>query len=214
MAETRASISQVALFCGLVVIGCALDLGSKAWIFGRLGITPPRVAGQQDPIVIVPGIFGLTTNLNPGALFGMGQRFTAAFAVLSVLAALGIAYWLLFAGAGRDRWLTVALACIMSGIFGNLYDRLGLPGLIWPNWPGWQGYKEYGVLPGQPVYAVRDWLHFQIQRIGFDWAIFNIADSLLVVGAIMLFWHVAWREPRLMRSSNSSAKALPSATVE
>jgi lipoprotein signal peptidase len=39
-------------------------------------------------------------------------------------------------------------------------------------------------------------MHFEIRSIGFDWPVFNIADSLLVVGAAMLFWHALWRERR------------------
>ena len=137
MAETsRLPIARLALFMALVVLGVALDLGTKSWIFGRLGVTTPRLRGDSDPIVLIPGIFGLTTSLNEGALFGMGQRMTPLFAALSVLAFCGIGYWLVFGGAGRDRWLVVALAFIMAGILGNLYDRLGLPGLVWPNWPG------------------------------------------------------------------------------
>ncbi len=88
----------------------------------------------------------------------------------------------------------MALGFILGGIFGNLYDRLGFPGLVWPQYPN-------DPRAGQPVFAVRDWLHFEIQRIQFDWPVFNIADSLLVVGAAMLFWHVAWREPRLRHSA-------------
>jgi lipoprotein signal peptidase len=53
---------------------------------------------------------------------------------------------------------------------------------------------------GEPVYAVRDWLHFEIAAIGFDWPVFNIADSLLVCGAALLFWH-ALRAPKPAGSS-------------
>jgi signal peptidase II len=84
-------------------------------------------------------------------------------------------------GAARDWVLTISLAAIMGGIFGNLYDRLGLPGLAW-NFPANR--------VGQPVYAVRDWLHFRIEDANggvlFDWPVFNIADCLLVSGSILL----------------------------
>ncbi len=183
MALRTVSASRILLFLAIVGGGCAIDLATKSWIFLKLGMP-----FENRPIVLIPGIFSLTTSLNEGALFGMGQGMTPIFAALSLLAAAGIVYWLFFAGGARDVWLLCALGAIMAGIFGNLYDRLGFPGLIWPNRPD--------VFPqaGQQVYAVRDWLHFEIRRIGFDWAVFNIADSLLVCGAIMLFWHVAWRE--------------------
>jgi signal peptidase II len=108
----------------------------------------------------------------------MGQGMVHVFALLSVVAAAGILYWLFWAGAARDRLLTVALGAITAGIFGNLYDRLGMPRLIWPDWHP---------RAGQPVYAVRDWLHFKIEGV-IDWPVFNIADSLLVCGAALLFW--------------------------
>jgi len=182
MIANRVPASRIALFVGLIVVGCAADLSTKSWIFSRLGMP-----FESAPIVLVPGVFSLTTSLNDGALFGLGQGMTRAFTVLSAMAAIGIFYWLFFAGAGRDTWLTVALASLMAGIFGNLYDRLGLPGLIW---------QSPSPKAGQPVHAVRDWLHFEIRKIGFDWPVFNLADSMLVLGACMLFWHVAWRERR------------------
>ena len=177
--------SRIALFIILAAVGCALDLATKSWIFGKFGT---QAAAGPDPIVIIPGVFGLTTNLNEGALFGVGQGKAIMFAGLSIIAAVGVLVWLTIGGAVRDLWLTIALAAIMAGILGNLYDRLGLHGLTWP-WP-----RE-----GQPVYAVRDWLHFQIEAIGFQWPIFNLADSFLDIGAGMLLWHVIWRERKMAR---------------
>ena len=100
--------------------------------------------------------------------------------ILSVIAALGILYWLFYAGAARDWLLTVALGCVSAGIVGNLYDRLGLHGLKWP-----EGYP--GHVAGEPMYAVRDWILVMIGR--WPWPTFNMADSLLVCGAAMLVWH-------------------------
>lgn len=185
---------RIALFLGLAVGGLALDLGTKHWIFGKLGLP-----GENPPIVIFPpDIFCFETSLNPGALFGMGPGMWPVFSILAVIASLGLLYWVFFGGAGHDTWLTIALGCVMGGIFGNLYDRLGLHGIIWP-----PGHK----LAGQTAHAVRDWLHFQLRSIDFDWAVFNLADSFLVVGAIMLFWHAIWREPRMVKAAQRQAAA-------
>jgi signal peptidase II len=51
---------------------------------------------------------------------------------------------------------------------------------------------------------VRDWLHFKINGI-VDWPVFNIADSLLVCGAIILFWHV-WSSQRACSDEKQSAE--------
>ncbi len=135
----------------------------------------------DNAIEVWPRVFSLTTSLNEGALFGMGQGMTFVFAGLSIAASIGIIYWLFVRGGSQSWFLTIALAIITGGIFGNLYDRLGLPGLEW-NFPADR--------VGEPVYAVRDWLHFQLLRkdgsIFFDWPVFNIADSLLVCGSVLL----------------------------
>ena len=49
----------------------------------------------------------------------------------------------------------------MAGALGNCYDRLVL------------GH-------------VRDFVHFHVDAIGFDCAIFNFADNMLVAGAVVL----------------------------
>jgi signal peptidase II len=129
---------------------------------------------------VIPDVLGFDTSLNEGALFGWGQGKVAVFAAASVVAALGLLVWLFWFRAARDRWLTLSLACVMAGVLGNLYDRLGLPGLAWP--AGFPGHA-----PGEPVYAVRDWILVMIGR--WPWPTFNIADSLLVCGAGLLLVH-------------------------
>jgi len=169
--------NRYVVFSAIAIAGCAIDLLSKSWVFAWRGMP-----GQQPSFWLLEEIFGFTTSLNEGALFGIGQGQVALFAALSLVAAVGIVIWLFWVGAAHDWLLTVALGCVMAGIFGNLYDRLGLPGLKW-NFPN----QLHEV--GDPVYAVRDWLHFKVDAIGLDWPIFNIADSLLVCGAALLVWH-------------------------
>ncbi len=175
------------VFVTIAVGGCAADLLTKSWIFGRLGYQQVQQGVPAPPVWLVDDIFGFETSLNEGAVFGVGQGQVVAFAALSVVAAVGIILWLVFARQARDLHLTTALSFVMAGILGNLYDRLGLHGLTWVNVYDRTGKLVHEV--GEPVYAVRDWLHFKIDAINFDWPIFNLADSFLVCGAILLVWH-------------------------
>ena len=114
---------------------------------------------------------------NPGALFGMGAGYSIVFAIFSIVALSLIIGWLFWFRAAHDRWLTVALGLVSGGILGNFYDRVGL-----------------GAKPGYPAHIrdnVRDWILFRLEGVPlFDpWPNFNIADSVLVIGAAMLFIH-------------------------
>ena len=183
-------VRHLILFLALAAGGCAVDLWTKHWVFEKLGYYQVEGELADSPLVLVDGVFSLETHLNEGALFGIGQGKVFLFVGLSLLAIGGILIWIVFGGAARDRLLTVALGLVLGGILGNLYDRVGWAQMKW-------SYGVPGHSAGDRVYAVRDWLHFQIQSIGFDWAIFNIADSLLVVGASLLLWHALChgREP-------------------
>jgi signal peptidase II len=108
----------------------------------------------------------------------MGQGYVWVFAALSILAMLGIPIWLFVFGAARDGWICTALGLVMGGVLGNLYDRLGLHGIV-ETAPGGQV---------QQVYAVRDWILWQLND-QWRWPNFNIADSLLVCGACLLAIH-------------------------
>lgn len=159
------------LFTAIAIVSAAIDLVTKWALFRRLGMP-----GERPGIVLVPQMLTLETNLNEGALFGMGQGMGLLFAGISCVAIGGILYAVSRRPTREDRWLLVALALITGGIVGNLYDRLGLPGLTW--------HAPIG-RAGTPVLAVRDWIHFSLEGI-IDWPIFNLADTWLVIGAGLL----------------------------
>jgi len=162
--------SRVAVFLTLAFLGGVADLWTKAAVFAWRGLP------GGEPYWIFEGVFGIETAVNIGAVFGLGAGQGLLFAALSILAGMGILVWLFWFDAARSWWLTFALGLVTGGIIGNLYDRLGL-------W--WQeGY------PQEWSSGVRDWILFRLQGVPFfdPWPNFNIADSLLVVGAMMLLW--------------------------
>lgn len=175
--------SRWVLFLCLALGGAAFDLSTKSVIFAKVG--PPG----SPPVAIAPGVLELHTNYNPGALWGFGRSLPHSgliFAGLSVLAGVAIVAWLFLGGAASSLTLTIALGLIMAGAIGNCYDRL-----------------VYG--------QVRDFVHFHVDSIGFDWAIFNFADTMLVAGAVILALFAARPEPA---APTESPAAMPSQEAE
>ncbi|MEC8557735.1 MAG: signal peptidase II [Planctomycetota bacterium] len=173
-------------FALIAVGGTAVDLLTKQWIFQWRGLP-----GQMPEWWIVEPYFGIETAVNPGALFGMGAGWGLGFAALSVLAAIAVIVWLFRFRAIESRWLVTSLGFVTGGIFGNLYDRLGL----WnppENVPEWSS-------------GVRDWILFRYGE--YTWPNFNIADSLLVCGAIMLAVHSIFVAETEEESAESKDKA-------
>jgi len=185
--------NRYVVFAVIVCAGATVDLWSKHVVFRDLGYPrqslaepaavmtfqdgrhelfdrPARVEGQSRPYLDGWVKFRLYTSFNSGALWGIGQGRTGIFAVASLAAVIGILVWLFYFGAANSRWLTVSLALIMAGTLGNLWDRLAL-----------HGYTDH---QGQPIHAVRDFLLFTFGS--YNYPIFNLADALLVAGAIML----------------------------
>ena len=149
----------------LTALCATADVVSKGLVFREFG-----VHNGTDWLLDGWLKFRFFTSLNPGALWGVGQGFALGFAAVSVVALVGIWYWLFWRQAARSAWLTTALSFVSAGTVGNLCDRLGMHAL-----------KDVN---GQPIFAVRDFLDFRFGS--FDWAIFNIADICLVTGAAML----------------------------
>lgn len=177
MPTRRVPLGHVLLFWGIALGGMAFDLATKTLIFAEVP--------YQSSRSVISGMLELHPSHNKGALWGMGSEIPYSgyvFAALSVLAGIGI-YWYLFRrGAAVDAKLTAALALIMAGALGNCFDRL---------------YFGY----------VRDFVRFHIDRIQFECAIFNFADNMLVAGSIFLMILALRPEPGETTSASSSSEA-------
>jgi signal peptidase II len=184
-ARSGVPVSRYAVYCFLMIAGFAADQITKYAIFGKYFDPDARVPAHKW---LIENWLAIETTTNQGALFGMGQKQTFWFVLLSFIAIAGIAYWLFVHRAAISWTITIALGMVTGGIFGNLYDRLGL----------WHGAD----IADRHSYAVRDWIHFRwpsapsfLQSLFNPWPNFNIADSLLVCGAIALVVHAFFFAP-------------------
>ncbi|OYT70714.1 MAG: signal peptidase II [Chloracidobacterium sp. CP2_5A] len=116
----------------------------------------------EMPVRVIPGFFRLRYAENPGIAFSLFDSGTPAMRMtllgIAVCAALGASFYLWRTPAER-RLLRVTLTCLLGGILGNAIDR---------------------VVHG----AVIDFLDFYWGAWHFP--TFNIADSCITVGAILL----------------------------
>ena len=130
----------------------------------------------QQPVQVVPHFY-LTLLHNTGAAFsflsdaGGWQRWF--FAALALVVSAVIVIWLARLPRG-SRWLAIALALVLGGALGNLVDRVVL---------------------GYVVDFIQVYLPFLPWRIFNPWPAFNVADSAITVGAIMLVVDT-FRHPR------------------
>lgn len=113
----------------------------------------------------LPGIFSLTYLQNRGAAFSMLQDQQWLFAIITFLV-IGFGVYYFIKNIKGDFWLLFGLLLIISGGLGNFIDRVRL------------GY-------------VVDMVHLDFM----DFAIFNVADSYLTMGVILLFIAL-WREEK------------------
>ena len=114
------------------------------------------------PHEAIPHVLNWTLAFNPGAAFsflagGSGWQ-TWLFGVLAVVVSIGLAVWL--ARTPRGDWRTaLPLALIIGGALGNLIDRL---------------------VHGQVTDFIQVYWH------AWSFPAFNIADSAITVGAVIL----------------------------
>ncbi|MCF6235731.1 MAG: signal peptidase II [Gammaproteobacteria bacterium] len=123
-----------------------------------------------EQVPIVPS-FNLMLAYNKGAAFsflsdaGGWQRWF--FTTITLIVSVAIIYWL-YTLKFSQKWLAIALALILGGAIGNVWDRIQL---------------------GHVVDFVQ--LYYQ----SWYWPAFNIADAAICVGAVMLIIDTFRKQP-------------------
>jgi signal peptidase II len=117
----------------------------------------------HDSIAVIPGFFRLTHVQNTGAAFGLFAESSAQWKVGALVSfsilALVVVSALLWKHSHSLSTTTIGLSLILGGAMGNLWDRM---------------------LTGHVV----DFLDFYVGT--YHWPAFNVADSAIVIGAILL----------------------------
>lgn len=120
---------------------------------------------EQSSHEVIPGLLHISHVRNTGVAFGMfanGGRDGSPW-VLSLfgLVALGLITTLFVRAADKERGLLAALALVMGGAVGNLFDRISSG-------------------------AVTDFIAVYIGN--YRWPDFNVADSAISIGLVLILF--------------------------
>ncbi len=133
----------------------------------------------HDSVTVIPGCFHLTHVENTGAAFGLFAESTAQWKIGALVSfsiiALMVVSALLWKHSHSLSTTTIGLSLILGGATGNLWDRM---------------------MTGHVV----DFLDFYIGS--YHWPAFNVADSAIVIGAMLLVSEIIFA-----KSGNEAVKS-------
>jgi signal peptidase II len=117
----------------------------------------------HESIPVIEGYFNITYVKNPGAAFGFlansAAEFRSLFLISVTVIAIVLILYFISKSTAKEVFLTFALSLILGGAVGNLIDRI-----------------RFG--------EVTDYLDFYISS--YHWPAFNVADSAISLGALIL----------------------------
>jgi len=143
--------ARIILLVWIVLLASSLDLATKHLASEYLSKQP------KETVTVIPGALKFTFTINTGVIGGAFKGKNAFWIVCGALSIL-IFFYILFAARRPRKLFVVAVALIVAGAFGNVFDRLFYSG-------------------------VRDFIDFYTIR----WPIFNLADAYLTLGAFTIF---------------------------
>ena len=155
----------------------ALDRITKLWVSHHIA--------EGNFIVVIPRVFAISHVMNPGAAFSLftdspnPARTRWMLTAFSLLAALVVLVILIRIGR-RLSFTAVSMALVLGGAIGNVWDRIA-----------------YG--------TVVDFIEVHIIR--YHWPDFNLADSAIVIGGILLL--IDSLRPRPHEQVDSSPSTSP-----
>jgi signal peptidase II len=138
----------------LSAVVVAVDLATKAWASASLAPGEVRVLAPFLNLVLWH---------NPGAAFSFlaGAGGWQRWFFVGVTAVVSVALLFMMRRHPANRLLCAALAFVLGGAFGNLWDRLALGHVV-------------------------DFI--QLHAAGYYWPAFNAADSAITLGVVLILW--------------------------
>jgi signal peptidase II len=138
--------------------------------------TTKRLVDRSIPlhasIPVIPGCFDLTHVQNTGAAFGLFASVESPVRTLALNAVAFTVFLAVLVYAWRtsvaSTRLQLGLSLILGGAVGNLIDRVSSG-------------------------SVTDFLDVYLGS--YRWPAFNVADSAITVGVLLLAWDI-WRKPK------------------
>lgn len=147
-----------------------LDRATKAWIDSR-----PE---DYFPHGIIPQFFELVRAHNPGIAFSFfadgSSSLTRYMLIFGSTTIVAIIAWLLVASRNLSSLSAAGMALLLAGATGNLTDR---------------------IIHGSVTDFLQVWLHFLPLHIFNPWPAFNVADSAVTIGAMLIILDVLFSKP-------------------
>ena len=165
-------------FLWLTLAVVFFDRATKAWI-------ESRPAGLF-PAAVIDNFFYLVNSRNPGIAFSflasLSSPVLRVTLILGSLVIIAVIAWLLIAGRGIGPLNAAGLALLLGGATGNLADR---------------------ILHGAVTDFIEIYLHFLPWQTFNPWPAFNVADSAITIGAILILLDILFGRRSEAPQSNS-----------
>lgn len=182
----------------VIILSIAVDLISKGIIQSTMK--------EGETLVLIPNFLEFYFTYNKAAAFSfdfglgqvIGQDGVMTFFIITTFISIGLFGFIMYKLKNRSLWARVCFALIIGGAIGNLYDRMAFS-------------------------MVRDFIRIvyfglEIPYLGTSFAVFNIADACLVVGAIAFIVYILFMEnkdkARLEKECEKAEKTTENETIE
>jgi len=109
-------------------------------------------------IEVIKGFFSITHRVNDGAAWSVFSGQMTLFYIITVVALVIFAYYFKDINFKTKKMYSIGISLLIAGTLGNFVDRVRIKGVI-------------------------DFLDFNI--FGYDFPVFNVADSALNVGLVL-----------------------------
>ena len=138
-----------------------LDRATKAWIESR--------PVDYFPHLVIPNYFNIVSSRNPGIAFSFFADSSSMLyrwlLIIGSVIMVALIAWLLVASRNATTLYAAGLALLLGGATGNLTDR---------------------IIHGAVTDFLEVWLRFLPWRLFHPWPVFNVADSAITIGAVLI----------------------------